>query len=216
MVQTTFDFGPVTAGDRGARSATTPALAIPGLDYIAGFLSLDEQVGLIEQVDDQRWLSDLDRRVQHYGWRYDYRAKSISVDMRIGPLPGWLQQVSRRLFERTSVFESVPNQAIINEYQPGQGIAMHVDRHCFGPTVATVSVGDDWVMDFRPVGAKSEKAQILLERGSALVLTGVARNRWLHGIAKRKSETDTYGRRPRKRRISLTFRTVVPAQARRQ
>ena len=215
MVQTTFDFGSGTAMERGMRTTTTHALRIPGLHYIADFLSQDEQVGLIEQVDDEPWLNDLDRRVQHYGWRYDYRAKSISVDMRIGALPGWLEQVGQRLFERTGLFESVPNQAIINEYEPGQGIAMHVDRHCFGPTVATVSVGDDWMMDFRPVGTKNKNDQILLERGSALVLTGIARNRWLHGIAKRKSETDTYGRRPRQRRISLTFRTVVP-QARRQ
>lgn len=216
MVQTTFDFSSVTAMERVAGTANTRALRIPGLHYIADFLSQDEQVRLIEHVRGGPWLDDLDRRVQHYGWRYDYRAKSISADMRIGPLPVWLQQVGQRLFERTGLFESVPNQAIINEYEPGQGIAMHVDRHCFGPTVATVSVGDDWVMDFRPVGTRNKNAQILLERGSALVLTGVARNRWLHGIAKRKSETDTYGRRPRQRRISLTFRTVVPVHTRPQ
>ena len=58
----------------------------------------------------------------------------------------------------------------------------------FGPTVATVSWGDDWTMDFRVVGGK-EKAQLLLARGSALVLTGAARNRWLHGIAKRNSRS---------------------------
>lgn len=216
MVQTTFDFGSVTAMERGVRTTTSQPLRIPGLHYIAGFLSQDEQFRLIEHVRGEPWLDDLDRRVQHYGWRYDYRAKSISADMRIGPLPAWLQRVGQRLFERTGLFESVPNQAIINEYEPGQGIAMHVDRHCFGPTVATVSVGDDWMMDFRPVGTKNKNAQILLERGSALVLTGVARNRWLHGIAKRKSETDTYGRRPRQRRISLTFRTVVPVHTRPQ
>ena len=210
MVQTTFDYGPVTAVDRRTRTATTPAVLIPGLRYIAGFLSQDEQLGLIEQVDGEPWLSDLERRVQHYGWRYDYRAKSISVDMRIGPLPDWLQHVGQRLFDRTGLFESVPNQAIINEYQPGQGIAMHADRHCFGPTVATVSVGDDWQMDFKPVGTRTGKTQILLERGSALVLTGDARDRWLHGIARRNSEPDALGRRPRRRRFSLTFRTVAP------
>ena len=32
-------------------------------------------------------------------------------------------------------------QAIVNEYEPGQGIAPHVDRDCFGPVVATVSLG---------------------------------------------------------------------------
>lgn len=64
------------------------------------------------------------------------------------------------------------------------------------------------MMDFRAAGG-NEKAQLLLERGSALVLTEKARYGWLHGIAKRKSEsTGSIRRRPRERRLSLTFRTV--------
>ena len=48
-------------------------------------------------------------------------------------------------------------------------------------------------------------------RGSALVLTGEARNRWLHGIAKRKSETIGSMRSPQTRRLSPTLRTVESA-----
>jgi alkylated DNA repair dioxygenase AlkB len=41
------------------------------------------------------------------------------------------------------------DQAIINEYQPGQGISPHVDCvPCFGPVVAAISLGSDCVMDF--------------------------------------------------------------------
>ena len=39
-------------------------------------------------------------------------------------------------------------QAIVNEYEPGQGIAPHIDRDCFGPVVATVSLGSAVNMDF--------------------------------------------------------------------
>ena len=182
---------------------------IPGLHYIPAFLDDQQQGSAIRQIDEDEsaWLTDLERRVQHYGWRYDYRARTIDRGMRIGPLPDWLKEIAVLLYERTGKFDSVPNQAIVNEYEPGQGIAMHVDRHCFGPTVATVSLGDDWTMDFRAIGG-DEKTQLLLERGSALVLTEAARNRWLHGIAKRKSELIGSIRRPRERRLSLTFRTV--------
>lgn len=130
--------------------------------------------------------------------------------MRIGPLPEWLRAMGRRLFGETGAFDREPDQAIVNEYLPEQGIAMHVDRNCFGPAVATVSLGDAWEMDLRRVGTgRGEGESILLEPGSALVLAGEARNRWLHGIARRNNERDGGVKRPRKRRVSVTFRTVL-------
>ena len=66
---------------------------------------------------------------------------------------------------------------------------MHIDRQCFGDTVATVSLGDTWQMDFRPLGAeRSATEHMALAPGSALILAGDARHRWLHGIAKRRRE----------------------------
>ena len=160
-------------------------------------------------IDRAPWRSDLERRVQHYGWRYDYRAKTVARDMRLGPLPDWLEEIARRLRDETRLFDRVPNQAIVNEYEPGQGIAMHVDRQCFGPAVATISLGDAWEMDLRPVGGGAhETAHVRLAPGSALVLAGEARYRWLHGIARRRRERGANGWRERRRRVSLTFRTV--------
>ena len=183
---------------------------IPGLKYIPLFLSVDEQEAAIRYIDDTPWRSDLERRVQHYGWRYDYRARTVERDMHIGPLPEWLQNIAKRLYAETHLFDRVPDQTIVNEYEPGQGIAMHADRQCFGPTVATVSLGDDWRMDLKPIGGSVKtRVDILLEQGSALIMTGDARWRWFHGIAKRQKERTDHGSRPRRRRVSLTFRTVL-------
>ena len=201
--------GPSLGVDDVGSALTQPHVPdIPGLHYIRTFLDDHQQRSAVQQIDESAaWLTDLERRVQNYGWRYDYRARTIDRSMRIGPLPAWLEAIAVLLYERTGQFPSVPNQAIVNEYEQGQGIAMHVDRQCFGPAVATVSLGDDWMMDFRAVGGR-EKGQLLLERGSALVLTEKARYGWLHGIAKRQSESVGPFRRPRERRLSLTFRTV--------
>jgi len=184
---------------------------ISGLHYIPGFLTRTQQDDALGHISDSDWMYDLERRVQHYGWRYDYRAKTIARDMRIGPLPPWLDNIAQRLYHETALFDDVPDQAIVNEYEAGQGIAMHVDRKCFGKAIATISLGDAWVMDFRPVGGtKEETEQILLEEGSALVLVGEARDRWLHGISRRKRERDENDDwRDRRRRVSLTFRTVL-------
>ena len=53
-------------------------------------------------------------------------------------------------------------------------------------------------MDLKPVGGSAEtRVDILLERGSALLMSGEARWRWFHGIAKRKKERTSNGWRPR-------------------
>ena len=142
--------------------------AVPGLKFIEGFLSLDEQAICVERVDAaaNEWRNDLSRRVQHYGWRYDYKARAITPDMHIGVLPDWLAALALRLYDETGLFDKVPEQVIVNEYLPGQGIAMHTDHRGFGPTVCTISLLDDWEMDFAENWR--DKTPALLQRGSCV------------------------------------------------
>ena len=57
---------------------TTPK--IEGLSYIPNFITRDEERALIEAIDQQSWLTDLKRRVQHYGYKYDYKARAVTDD----------------------------------------------------------------------------------------------------------------------------------------
>ena len=184
---------------------------IQGFHYERAFLTKEECDGLLASIDKREWLRDLKRRVQHYGWKYDYKSRVVTEDMRIGELPPFLRTVADRL-QASPWFDTVPDQVIVNEYEPGQGIAAHVDRDCFGPTVATLSLGNAWPMEFAPCrrpggqdNASVEKTELVLEVGSLLVLTGDARWHWTHRIAARKTD----GQRRRQRRVSVTFRTVV-------
>ena len=183
--------------------------SVPGLKFIEGFLTLEQQANCVKQVDDaiDEWRNDLSRRVQHYGWRYDYKARAITPDMHIGALPDWLSVIAHRLYNETGLFDRVPEQVIVNEYLPGQGIAMHIDHRGFGPTVCTISLLDDWEMDFSDDW--KDKTPALLQRGSCVLLTGSSRSEWQHGIAPRRTEYVKGGRRNRNRRLSLTFRTVI-------
>ena len=183
--------------------------AVPGLHFIAGFLTPEQQAYCVRRVDAavDQWRYDLSRRVQHYGWRYDYKARAITPDMHIGALPDWLADLAQKLHDETGLFDRVPEQVIVNEYEPGQGIAMHIDHPGFGPTVCTISLLDDWEMDFAE--NRGDKSPALLPRGSCVLLTGSARDDWQHGIASRKSDPIDGGRRDRSRRLSLTFRTVI-------
>ena len=185
--------------------------AVPGLQFVTSFLTPEQEADCVTRIDaaEGQWLNDLRRRVQHYGWRYDYKARAITPDMHIGALPDWLAAIAQRLHEETGLFDSVPEQVIVNEYEPGQGIATHIDHPGFGPTVCTISLLDDWEMDFSENW--KDKSPALLYRRSCVLLTGDSRSVWQHGIATRKREYSESGKleRQRNRRLSLTFRTVL-------
>jgi alkylated DNA repair dioxygenase AlkB len=96
---------------------------------------------------------------------------------------------------------------IVNEYEPGQGIAAHVDCvPCFGETITSLSLASPCVMDF--MGKEGEKAPQFLEPRSLVVLSGPARYQWRHSIAPRKTDKYQGDIIPRRRRLSLTFRNV--------
>ncbi len=191
------------------------AAAPMGLEYHPDFLAASEEDGLLAHIDDSEWLTDLSRRVMHFGYKYDYTSRRLDETARIGPLPEWLAQLSNMVREAASeeAKQSLDphrpfEQAIINEYRPGQGIAPHIDRDCFGPIVATVSLGSAINMDFCCDSTGGEYVQRLMPR-SLVLLRGDARFKWRHGIAKRHSDTWNAQRTRRQRRVSITFRTIA-------
>ena len=197
---------------------TEPATVPMGLGYHPDFLAASEEGWLLDRIDSSEWLTDLSRRVLHFGYKYDYTSRGLDESARIGPLPEWLEQLShmvreavseeaKRLLNPQRPFE----QAIVNEYLPGQGIAPHIDRDCFGPVVATVSLGSAVNMDFCCESTGDEYVQRLAPR-SLVLLCGDARSKWRHGIAKRQSDTVNGQKAKRQRRISITFRTIAQAE----
>lgn len=178
-----------------------------GARVIPAFLTAERADELLRHIDNESWMTDLRRRVQHYGWRYDYKARSVSSDSWLGPLPGWLSDECVRL-TGTDWFEKRPDQVIVNEYLPGQGIAAHVDCvPCFGPVIASLTLGSACEMIFAN-RASGERRSCMLHPNSLIVLSGPARFEWTHAIPARKTDSIGGQRVPRRRRVSLTYRTV--------
>ncbi len=181
---------------------------VPGLLYLPEFIAPSQERELLEQIDRQPWLTDLKRRVQHYGYKYDYRARAIDEAMNLGAIPDWLHAILEQQVAR-GMFSEKPDQVIINEYQPGQGITAHIDcEPCFGDTVVSLSLGSACVMEFTHKHTR-ETSHLLLAPRSAVVLQGEARYEWMHGIPGRKSDLWRGQKLPRARRVSLTFRQVI-------
>ena len=183
--------------------------AIKGFNYIKDYIDKREHEWLLKQIDGELWLEDLKRRVQHYGFKYDYKARKVNHDMRIGHLPEWLQALGQRLHEDGHM-PAKPDQVIVNEYQPGQGISSHIDcEPCFENMIVSLSLGSSCVMDFTHKLDKTKKIPIWLAPRSIIVLRDESRYYWLHGIAPRKSDQRAGQTYKRQRRVSLTFRKVI-------
>ena len=84
-----------------------------GLVYRSGFLNECEESEIVRWIDAQPWDCGLARRVQHFGWRYDYQARTVFPEDWLGPLPGPLRELADRLFDAGLVSERM-DQAIIN------------------------------------------------------------------------------------------------------
>ncbi|RKU23898.1 alpha-ketoglutarate-dependent dioxygenase AlkB [Candidatus Poribacteria bacterium] len=188
------------------QEATT---SIDGLRYVEDYISEYQHDWLLAEIDKYEWLTDLKRRVQHYGFKYDYKARKVNYDMRIGELPKWLKRLSQKLCEDKHMPE-VADQVIVNEYRPGQGIASHIDcEPCFKDTIVSLSLGSGCIMNFTNKFDKTKKIPVWLEPRSLVVLNGEARHEWLHGISARKSDVWDGQKLERQRRVSLTFRKVI-------
>lgn len=190
-------------------------MVVAGLKYVPEYAAGPAETALLAAVDAEPWRDDLKRRVQHYGYRYDYTARTVDPSMYLGPLPEWAQPLAARLVA-DGYMAAEPDQVIVNEYEPGQGINAHVDCvPCFGPVVCSLTLGSQCVMELTAVES-GEVESLLLERGSLLVLSGDARYNWRHGIRGRKTDKVSEQVLARGRRVSLTFRTVVIEGTQRQ
>jgi len=213
----------------------------PGLQLIH-FLSEAEEMALLAMVDSTEWdTSQVFRRTQHYGAAaIDFKTRNLGENAPVAPIPLMCQALLARAREEQEALgvlwssgplakEEFPclerNQMTVNEYEPGAGIANHIDVHSlFEDGFLILSLGSAYVMDFkkqkrRQIDGGTEKegeegkeeearCSMLLPQRSLLVLQGEARYGWSHGLASRKTDKINGQLLARGRRVSLSFRRV--------
>jgi len=187
---------------------------IPGLFYISN-IKFDFS-NLLEKIDEKPWLnisnSTKSRKVQHYGYKYDYRTSNIfekTVD-----IPNFLSSLKRkitkickmkRLITDNKSFNEYFNQCIINNYEGNQGIGKHIDTPKFGDVICCVTINSGAIMRFRLNG---EKKEIYVEPNSIYIMSGDARYKWTHEMPPNFNDIINGKKIKRGRRISITFRNV--------
>ena len=176
---------------------------IPGLRIQTNYISIDEEQKLLHLIEHQQnWNNELTRRTQHYGYQYVYKTRKLRE---APPVPDWLKELGNKIQKTVNIIEPW-NQIIINEYNPGQGIAAHIDHpQLFGPVIASLSLQSATTMDF---ACREFKTSIRLEPRTLLLLEDCARYNFTHCIKCRQSDLTDGKELQRGKRVSITFRTV--------
>lgn len=177
---------------------------IPGLSYHADALMEAQEQALLSYIDEEgKWASvtdsDKSRRVQHYGYRYDYKRRTASEPTTVIPVE-WNDLLGLG-------YDAKWNQVIVNEYLPGQGISAHVDVLAYGSTIQCYTLGSGATMRFTHTGT-GEKKDLYVAPRSLYIMSGEARYGWKHEMIGRKSDIVGDKRVLRGRRVSVTLRTL--------
>lgn len=181
-----------------------------GLIYIPDFISHEDSLKLSSYIESQPWSSELNRRVQHYGYRYDYKSRNLDISSEVfqieQPFLGLLDILTYELNELA--LKTRPNQIIVNEYEVGQGITWHIDSEkSFDDNIFIISLLSDCVMKLEHKKTK-DQLEVLLAKNSLLCLTKESRYDWRHTIPNTKSFVFKGKKIARARRLSLTCRYI--------
>ena len=146
-----------------------------------GFYSIDNKAG---------------RRICQYGYKYDYLTETC---VKTTEIPQFYLDIINPVLQQQKI-ECKFNQVLINEYQPGQGIAPHVDANIFGDTIVCLTINSGAVIKFE---RREQEHEFYVDNGDVYIMQSEARYDYKHSQPARKKDQG-YG--PRGVRYSITYR----------
>ncbi len=177
-----------------------------GLTYESAFLSVDEEMRLVEAVRDLP-LAPADyrgftarRRIASFGASYDFSLRRL----RPAPaMPVFLRPLRDRVAARLQVPPERVVHALVTEYAIGTPLGWHRDTPEF-EAVAGVSLAGACEMRWRryPPQPRAAMFTLVVAPRSLYVMTGEARWGWQHSVAATPAL-----------RTSITLRTLRPFTA---
>ncbi|WP_345955473.1 alpha-ketoglutarate-dependent dioxygenase AlkB [Mucilaginibacter sp. PAMB04168] len=185
--------------------------AVPGLFLYPDFIDEAREEQLLNEIDSQTWIVDYLRRLQYYGYRNELDKPYDLIPFPV-TMPPLMHQLSQEMVEK-SIILLQPDQVIINEYVPGEGIKPHKDRAYYENQICGVNLGSGCIMRFIR-GKNEEVIDVEIPRRSVYVMQDDARKKWKHAIPPRKKDNIDGNMKHRERRVSITYRKVKPKKVR--
>lgn len=171
-----------------------------GLYVTDNFITPNQCTAILNFIDSpvNNWSSDIERRTQHYGARYDYKTRKLIYD--VAPVAAIQPAIACLTPNFAYLSPTHPHiqQVIINEYIGKQRITKHTDSGYFGPVVMTLTLGDStpMVMTHPQYGTYT----INTDNGTCILLSDEARYAWTHETLPMSSGS---------RRVSVTVRSIL-------
>ncbi|RYY30173.1 MAG: alpha-ketoglutarate-dependent dioxygenase AlkB [Sphingobacteriaceae bacterium] len=183
--------------------------ALPGLLLYPDFIDEARETQLLNEIDSQVWIVDYARRLQYYGYRNELDEPYDLIEFPVS-MPPLILGLSQEIVEQKILIQQ-PDQVIINEYVPGEGIKPHKDRAYYENQICGVNLGSSCIMRFIR-GKNLEVIDVEIPRRSMYVMQDDARKKWKHGIPPRKKDVVDGNVQHRERRVSITYRKVKPGK----
>jgi len=98
---------------------------------------------LLKEIDRQTWMVDCSRRLQFRN-ELEGPFQLIKIPLKI---PERIFELSQQITSQ-GLLDIQPDQVIINEYIPGEGIRPHKDRNYYENQICGVNLGSGCVMRF--------------------------------------------------------------------
>ncbi|XP_069765065.1 alpha-ketoglutarate-dependent dioxygenase alkB homolog 6 isoform X2 [Narcine bancroftii] len=126
--------------------------------YIPNFITVSEENYLLQQVYNSpkpKWTQLSGRRLQNWG------GLPHPSGMLAEKLPDWLDKCTKKISSIGLFSGRAANHVLVNEYNPGEGIMPHEDGPLYFPTVTTISLGSQTLLDFyHPIKRENEKGEV--------------------------------------------------------
>ncbi|TBA50983.1 alpha-ketoglutarate-dependent dioxygenase AlkB [Rhizobium ruizarguesonis] len=119
------------------------------------------------------------RRTVSFGWKYDFDSQRVR---RADAMPSVLLPIREVVARFAGVEPDALVQALVTEYGPGAPIGWHKDKFVFGRVVGVSLLSSCTFRLRRRDGAKWQRRSLVLEPGSAYLMTGASRTLWEHSI----------------------------------
>ena len=142
--------------------ATTADVVVPGLTVLEDFVTEEQESTLLSELGEGPWEKLIARRVRHFGYRFNYKTRKAdpavssdeaksgvedgSDEAPVLPMSHSVVAVADAIAMLPPAvgvgFEGAPDQMTVNMYEPGQGIAPHVDTHsAFADGIMSLTLG---------------------------------------------------------------------------
>lgn len=171
---------------------------VPGLVIAKSALLPPELAAILHGMNQANWFSSS-------------RNGQQDQIMLFGTIPAFLHRVGEigesMLPSHLKGRRPVWNQGICNRYLPGGGLKHHVDLARFSDGIMVASITSSCVMEFK---RDEKQADVFLEAGDVVVISGEARWSWTHGIPQREVDLVDGLEKRRGVRVSVTLRYMEP------